>query len=130
MAGDGRAMSGQIPRPIGIALVSMLLISGITVGTPANNARAVDCLAAPTSAAPKNSEWHYRTDRAKQRKCWYLRAAQTAVVPAESLQTPPADSQPATFKNSTDNHGGITLSEKEREKLFTKFLEWSRHTAD
>jgi hypothetical protein len=104
-------------------LVSTLIISGLTVGITATTARAVECMPEPTNAAPKNSEWHYRTDRAKHRKCWYLRAAR-ALPGATSLQSLPAE-------NSTAVHAGDNLSEKEREKLFTEFLEWrSRHPAD
>jgi len=139
-------MPGQITRPIGSVLVSMLLISGLTVGMPATNARGVDCVPEPTNAAPKNSEWHYRTERAKHRKCWYLRAAR-ALPAAASLQSLPAENSTAVhagdklsekereklfreFENSTAHHAGDGLSEKEREKLFTEFLEWSRRPAD
>lgn len=113
---------------------------------PATNARGVDCVPEPTNAAPKNSEWHYRTERAKHRKCWYLRAAR-ALPAAASLQSLPAENSTAVhagdklsekereklfreFENSTAHHAGDGLSEKEREKLFTEFLEWSRRPAD
>jgi hypothetical protein len=33
-----------------------------------------DCLAAPSGRPPPGSQWHYRTDHLKQRKCWHLRA--------------------------------------------------------
>ncbi len=62
-------MSGQIRRSI--ALVNLLLI-GLGAGVPTNAARTEDCLIAPNSPAPHGSHWYYRTDRAKQRKCWYL----------------------------------------------------------
>jgi hypothetical protein len=39
---------------------------------PAQVQSAADCLAAPGPRAPEGSRWHYRTDRATQRKCWYL----------------------------------------------------------
>ncbi len=72
-------MSRQIPRPFeSIALLATLLVIGLGVGAPATTARADDCLAAPNSPAPQSSHWYYRTDRAKQRKCWYLRAADQA----------------------------------------------------
>ena len=32
-----------------------------------------DCLAAPSGRPPPDSQWHYRTDHLKQRKCWHLR---------------------------------------------------------
>ena len=105
-------MSGQIPRPIGsIALISTFLISGLGFSVPAKTARGADCVTAPNSSAPQNSHWYYRTDRAKQRKCWYLRVAdrpsQKGAVqtgheapPAKSLQSMPAANRhsPADFK--------------------------------
>jgi len=135
-------MSGQIPRPIGsIALISTLLVSGLGVSVPANIARGADCVTAPNSSAPQNSHWYYRTDRAKQRKCWSLRVAdrpsqQGAVQtgreapPAKSLQSMPAANQRSltSFKDFMAYHGGDNLSEKDLEKLFAEFLEWSRHT--
>ena len=58
-----------------------------------------DCLAAPSGRPPPGSQWHYRTDHLKQRKCWHLRAqgeegetgAATATRPgAERPPNPPA----------------------------------------
>ena len=69
-------MSGKIPRPIGsIALVASFLMFGVGVIAAASTGRADDCFAAPNSPAPQGSHWHYRSDRATQRKCWYTRAA-------------------------------------------------------
>jgi hypothetical protein len=51
------------------ALCAMLAIAVL----PNNLARAAgDCLAAPDSQPPQGSHWYYRSDRAKQRHCWYL----------------------------------------------------------
>jgi hypothetical protein len=51
------------------ALCAMLTV----VAAPNNSARAAgDCLAAPDSQPPQGSHWYYRSDRAKQRHCWYL----------------------------------------------------------
>jgi hypothetical protein len=44
-------------------------------GIPSSSAYAEeDCLAAPSGRPPPGSQWHYRTDHHKQRKCWHLRA--------------------------------------------------------
>jgi hypothetical protein len=67
-------MSGQIIAIRAIAFAAPLLACGVGIGVLANTARADDCLAAPNSAAPKGSHWYYHTDRAKGRKCWFLRA--------------------------------------------------------
>jgi hypothetical protein len=66
-------MSGQIPFR-SITLAAPLLVWGVGIAVPANTARADECLTAPNSAAPKGSHWYYHTDRAKHRKCWFLRA--------------------------------------------------------
>ena len=49
--------------------------AGVGAGVPTTIARADDCLTAPNSPAPAGRRWSYRTDRATQRKCWYVRAA-------------------------------------------------------
>ena len=131
-------MSGQVPRPMGsIALVSTLVVSVLGVRMPANTARAVECLTAPNSAAPQNSRWYYRTDRAKQRKCWYLRVADRPSQQAvrTTREAPPVKQSVsaanrhslASFKNFMALHGGANLSERDLAKLHTQFLEWSRH---
>src|SRR5689334_14608465 len=35
-------------------------------------AAAATCATAPKPAAPEGSHWRYHTDRATNRKCWYL----------------------------------------------------------
>jgi hypothetical protein len=108
-------MPSQVTRSIRSVLVSILLVSDIAVGT---TARADDCVVEPTHDAPKNSEWRYRTDRTKHRKCWFLRAAPGS---------PTADPvQPRPTANSTAHQAGGGLSEKEQQKLFTQFQEWRR----
>ena len=86
-------MLRQIARPIGsIALVSMLLASGVGGGVSANTAIAADCLTAPNSPTPEGSHWYYRMDWVNQRKCWYLRAAgqpSHQVATETTSETPP-----------------------------------------
>ncbi len=132
-------MSGPNPRPIGsVAFVAVVLLSGLNVGLSASTARAADCVAAPNAPAPQGSHWYYRTDRAKQRKCWSLRAAGSApqhvaarliseAPPARPLPATPASNQHsfASFKEFMAHHGGANLSEKELEKLYAQFLEWN-----
>jgi hypothetical protein len=135
-----RTMSVQIPRPIGtIAFATAHLALGLASSAPANKAFAVDCLAAPNSAAPSNSHWYYRTDRTQQRQCWYLRAdnepsQQSAVqVAGETSPTKLSQSMPAAgphslanFKNFMAQNVGAKLSDRDVEKLYAEFLEWSR----
>ncbi len=80
------------------ALVAALLISvGVTM--PPITARANDCLTAPNFPAPQGSHWYYRSDRATQRKCWYVRAPGQPAQQVAALATPgparPSHSTPA-----------------------------------
>jgi hypothetical protein len=108
-------MSGQIPRPMAsIALVATLLVWGMGLGVPANTARADACLTAPNSPVPDGSHWYYHMDRAKQRKCWYIRASDqpeqhaaaqatsdsAATTPTAALRKPATDSPSAPMSIS------------------------------
>jgi hypothetical protein len=77
----------------------------------------------------RSSHWHYRTDRAQQRKCWYLDAAnrpfQQASVqvgrgsaPAKPLHPEPAESSysVASFKYFIRHQKGADLSNEDAEK--------------
>jgi hypothetical protein len=68
------------------ALCAML--AGVVLPTQSAHA-AGDCLAAPNSQPPPGNHWYYRSDRAKQRHCWYLGPEGQRVSHAES------DAQPA-----------------------------------
>src|SRR5262249_24455591 len=60
----------SILRLIGsVGFVAILLAWGVELRA----ARADDCLAQPRPRAPEGSHWYFHTDRATQRKCWYLR---------------------------------------------------------
>jgi hypothetical protein len=72
-----------------ISCVAMLLAFGVGPRAATNIARADDCLAQPDSSAPEGSHWYYHTDRATQRKCWYLRASdQQAQQPVAHTTSP------------------------------------------
>jgi hypothetical protein len=91
-------MLGQILRPLAsITLGATLLISGVGVTAPSTTARADDCLTAPNSPAPQGSHWYYRSDRATQRKCWYVRApGQPAQQVATTGPAAPLHSRPGS----------------------------------
>ena len=132
-------MSAQIPRPIGtIAIASALLGSSFAIAVPVKMAFAADCLTAPDSSTRPNGHWYYRTDRAQQRKCWYLRAddepeEQKAVKVAHEAPLASASQSVsqagkyslASFKEFMAQRGGAKLSEQDVEKLYAEFLEWS-----
>jgi hypothetical protein len=73
-----------------------------------NTAGADDCLTAPDSPASEGRRWFYRTDRATQRKCWYLRAAGEPAQRAANVQAPSAVAPAKTtsaFDNATASAG-------------------------
>jgi hypothetical protein len=75
-----------------------------------------DCLAAPSGRPPPGSQWHYRTNHLKQRKCWHLRAqgeeretgAATATRPgAERPPNPPAHLEDQKFQTVPEATAGL-----------------------
>jgi hypothetical protein len=113
-------MSRRISSPVGMtAIVVSLVASSVTIAVPTNYARADDCLTAPKSSAPESGHWYYRTDRATQRKCWYLRADQSSQPPGK-LAT--ADAAPAASeaKSATWQHRPAPVSDQELEQDKTK----------
>jgi hypothetical protein len=98
--GGGVVMATISNPAASIAVVVALFLSGIGTSLPIDSARAHDtCAAAPGADPPDGQHWYYRTDRMKQRKCWYLRAAEPSTPqPAADTSTPagePASTQPA-----------------------------------
>lgn len=129
-------MPAQIRRPVGaIAFVVAALALSMGVGVPAGVARAAECLSAPNSLVPPNGHWYYRTDRALQRKCWYLGAADatsqqgTASVTRQSAPAAGPNSF-ARFKEFMARRGGANLSDKDVETLYAEFLAWNRRGKD
>ena len=56
-----------------IFLVAAMLAGVAFMATSASAAPAADeCLAKPKGPAPAGKHWYYQTNRAVQRKCWYL----------------------------------------------------------
>jgi hypothetical protein len=133
-------MSAQLRRRSGIIFFgSALLAIGLEVSLPTTTPAADDCVSAPSSSAPPNNHWYYRTDRAQQRKCWYLRAdggpseqvtvhTAPAAPTAKLPQTAAADGSYsfASFRNFMAQQGGPKLSDRDVEKIYAEFLEWNR----
>jgi hypothetical protein len=86
------------------AAFGSILVMAATSNLPDSRARAADeCHAAPKGSAPQGSRWYYRTDRATQRKCWFLaepgaKASAGAAAPA----TPPMRLPPERPKRQAD----------------------------
>ena len=88
-------------------LFAFVVLAAGSIGGAA--VRAEDtCLPAPTGKTPPGSHWHYRTDPAKQTKCWYLRSdtAQPAAATdgSDAAAAPPKPA--AAPKPAPDAAGG------------------------
>jgi hypothetical protein len=104
-------MPEPLSSPIGsIAIIAAFLLLG-AVDLRGSTARADDCLTAPGSPAPNGSHWYYHLDSTKQRKCWYLRAADQPAQPASAL-IPSSSHNTATAPDAekpTNNGVGVPL---------------------
>jgi hypothetical protein len=83
-----------------------------------------ECLVAPRGAAPQGQHWFFRTDKATQQKCWYLRARDAETTGATQTQgaAPPALAEPPG--------GPATLSSSEQQQLFQEFLRWQKQRGE
>ena len=87
---------------LSVSMVAVLAASlctlTVSVGNSPSARAAGACVTAPKPAAPEGSHWYYRTDRALQRKCWYLASEghkdQRVARPAEPSPQPRAPAAP------------------------------------
>jgi hypothetical protein len=113
-------MSSRIRRSISSAtFVCALLVPSLG----ANAQSTGNCLSAPTSPAPQNSHWYYRTNRTTQRKCWHLGNGDRSLPPS-GVQT---TRDGATSNPSRSSHAKV--SNKETAELYAAFLEWKDRQA-
>lgn len=100
------------------ALSFAVLLGTMLPGAPGN--AADDCIAKPNAPAPAGQHWWYRTDRATQRKCWFLgptdkeaaarkadRQEQVAVSEAVP-ETQPAPAQETPAPVARNDGAGVT----------------------
>jgi hypothetical protein len=99
------------------AAFGSILVMAATSNLPDSRARAADeCHAAPKGSAPQGSRWYYRTDRATQRKCWFLaepgaKASASAAAPATPA-TPPMRLPPERPKRQADATAAVAPAAK------------------
>jgi hypothetical protein len=110
-------MLAQIPRPIGSTALVAALLLWAAVEAPTIT-RADDCLTAPNSAPPAGSHWYYHTDSAKQRKCWYVRAAGPSAQ--HTIAQPPSDAANAIAQPASDPENAITQTASDPENAITQ----------
>ena len=105
-----------------LSAIAALPLGALTLiqAVPARAAAA--CNAAPKPTAPQGSHWYYRTDRASQRKCWYLApegqktvsspTVARARIPAAPAATPSAE----TTAEQLTRPAGLRLAEPPAEQ--------------
>jgi hypothetical protein len=78
------------------ALIGLL----VALGTQqAQAAPAADCISAPNGASPNGQHWYYHLDRAKNRKCWYLRAIDASRSVGSPVDTKKAQAEPPSAQH-------------------------------
>jgi hypothetical protein len=82
-------------------------------------ADAAECLAQPNRAPSDGEHWYYRTNRATDQKCWYLRA-RDAETTGSTAGPPSTRADAASEPPSKDSQ----LSVGEQRELFMEFLDW------
>ncbi len=83
-------MGKRIARATAVSLLGLIALSV----QQAQAASANECLSAPNGVSPSGQHWYYHLDRTKNRKCWYLRAidsAQGTAVASDNRKTPAID---------------------------------------
>jgi hypothetical protein len=89
-------------KPSGELLIIAIFIVGLSAGAvPAGPAHSEeDCLTAPSGPPPPGSQWRYRTDQIKQRKCWHLQPQGEKSETGTATTTRPVAERP---KSSPDH---------------------------
>jgi hypothetical protein len=73
------------------AILAMLVaVTALTVRTGHAEPAADGCITEPNSEPPQGSHWYYRTDRAANRRCWYLGPEGAKVLQAQSPKRLPS----------------------------------------
>ena len=83
-----------------------------------------ECLATPNRAADDGRHWYFRTDRATNQKCWYLRerdATTTGSVAGSAQAQPEVAPAPAPAAPELEASPSNGRTEK---ALFRDFLRW------
>jgi hypothetical protein len=115
------------------ALLCISLVSASMIGLGVSYASAADdCITESKLAPPKGSRWAYHTDRATNRKCWFLMKVTIAPVVSQTRRALPQftvarvspEQRETSNAGQTGYRGKRKLSESEQETLFLEFLRW------
>lgn len=110
-------------------VLSTVCMCGFALVLASEGAAApADCLAAPNRTVEEGQHWYFRTERATNRKCWFLLGGEvgtTGAVDRQQARQPQAAAQssagPPAQAYSAEGSG---LSEASQEALFHEFLRW------
>jgi hypothetical protein len=76
------------------AIFAGLSAIAIMLGTDRAALAADDCLAAPSGPSVPGGHWYFRSDKANNRKCWYLVEPGTRPPTAETPEMQPVEATP------------------------------------
>src|SRR5262245_52446910 len=138
-------------RPVRLASLLAPAIALAAVSTAAAPA-ADGCITQPNFQTAQTGHWYYLTDRASQRKCWFVALRGTAVHPASppktrlAARTARKPISVARHVNSKDAHAldpqppstarssarrpdqrAVQLDQAGRNALFQEFLRWQKN---
>jgi hypothetical protein len=99
-----------VPPAVAAVLFSLLATGPWSAPTHA----AADCIPRPNLKAADGGRWHYRTDRATNRKCWFIRRTGTTIGQAAKAP-PPVGAIPWTMPEmpAKPATGGVVRHEPE-----------------
>jgi hypothetical protein len=80
-------------RFIGAAAGWLIMLAASGLGVRPPHAEEA-CLTTPSGAAPDGQHWYFRTDAAKQLKCWHLGATTEHISGRQATSFPPAEAIP------------------------------------
>jgi hypothetical protein len=76
------------------AFVAVTLAVAALLGLNTTASSAPECLENPDLSAAEPGHWHYRTDRTRNRRCWFF-------VPADGTAETPVSAPPAAIGNGS-----------------------------
>ena len=107
------------------SLVLSAIVSLSALATSGGIAGAgTECLATPDRAPQDGQHWYFRTDRATQQKCWYVRGRDAETTGAIAGPARSADAGAAAAPPADARRQAAAPSERDQKALFQDFLRW------
>jgi hypothetical protein len=108
------------------AFVAGTLAAAALLGLNMTPSSAAECLENPEPTTAEPGHWHYRTDRARNRRCYFFVPAK---VPGPQIAPPPAMSGAPDRRDQPEQNAGnekqeSPLNEADRKALIQDFVKW------